>query len=128
MLPVADIPVVPSSVNDIKIILSYIYGAKTYSVDELGTEILYAFPMLTGPNSRAFTASATATLALRVLGPAKVPYMVKLPRLITTVLACPDTLMAMLPEATGMLIFVAPLAKVELVPACKPVKNAPLPM
>ena len=88
--------------------------------------MLKLLPSATGPNNTAFTALATATLASRVLGPANVPYMVKLPRFMTTVLACPATLMVMLPDATGMLILVAPLLIPLLEPALSPVKNAPL--
>ena len=90
--------------------------------------MLNAFPMVTGPNNSAFTAFATDTFAASVFGPANVPYMVKLPRLITTVFDCPATLIAMLPEATGIVIVVAPLAMLEADPALSPVKNAPLPM
>ena len=40
IFPVADIPVVPSSDNDMKLFLECIYGAKTYNVDESGTVML----------------------------------------------------------------------------------------
>ena len=128
ILPVADIPVVPSNDNDMKLVLECIYGAKTYNVDESGTLILYPDARVTGPSSKAFTFDATCTLAVSVFGPANVPYMVKLPRLITTVFDCPATLIAMLPEATGIVIVVAPLAMLDADPALSPVKNAPLPM
>ena len=89
--------------------------------------MLNPLPNVTGPISKAFTASATATLAASAFGPANVPYMVKLPRLITTVFDCPATLIATLPEDTGILILVAPLLIPLLVPALSPVKNAPFP-
>jgi hypothetical protein len=92
MLPVVEIPVVPSNISAISNYPFYsIYlvcqGAYTYRVDESGTVIVDNGPIVTGPNIIAFTFAETVAFLLITFGVAQALANVNVPELNTAVLA-----------------------------------------